>query len=559
MKNIKIAIKPLIAVVLLLASSCQLTNLDINKDPNNPLEVPPQLLLTNAELSAFSGPLTTLSNTGLGFTGIIATNDRFDLNFTSFEGTWNGFYSNALKDVDEILKATDPAKVNNPHYRAIAQILKAYYFSVVVDYWGEAPYSEAFKGNDASFLVNPKYDEGKPIYDELFKLLDEAVANLNRPTPVTVQGDAIFNGNAAAWIRTANSLRLRLLIQTRRVDTGAASKVAAAINAAGGLIGTPAQDFSFRFSSLVNPDNRHPWFSNAYAAGSNGFTYIIHQYVLEMLENEDPRTPFYFKRQTRYVLDLTDPTDLGTVSTGYPPYNPEWVRRLYTNKGRTFNPAVDRPILAGYMGRERGDPAGVPQDTDLRLAPGVYPAGGFYDDPARVALTGGNNIAGGAGIFPAITSVNVKFYQIEAMLALGVPGNPRTLFEQTIREHIGRVVSLSGALDTRSIAPTTAAVDAYVKLFMDRYDAAPSNDAKLNVVLKQAWFCNWGNGIETYNAFRRTGYPSDIRTPLNRVRQFALRIPFAQDDLNLNTSAPKTPPAFDATPVFWDVLKFRFQ
>jgi len=557
MKKLKILFKTLLAVVVLLSTSCEMTNLDINTNPNAPTKVPPGLLLASAIVSATYNT-NGLSNSGLGFTGVIASSDRFDLDFGSYTGTWSSYYSGSLKDIDEILKATDPAVTNSPVYRGIAQVLKAYYFSIIVDYWGEAPYFDAFKGNDASFNINPKYDNGKDIYTDLFKLLDEASANLQKPSPVAIIGDPIYNGSAAAWLRAANSLRLRLLIQTRRVDSGAPAKIAAAVSATGGLIGTPAQDLSFQFSRLLNPDNRHPWYQNSYGSASNGFTYILHQFPLEMLENEDPRTPFYFKRQTRYVLDLSDPTDLGTVSQGYPPYNPVWIRRLFTNKGRTYNPAVDAPILAGYMGRERGDPAGVPADTDLRLAPGVYPAGGEFDTPAGVRITGGNNKGVGAGIFPMITSVSVKFYQIEAMLTSGLAGDPRALFATAIREHIGRVASFSVTLDARATAPAAADVDRYVNIFLARYDAAPTNEGKLAVVLKQAWFCNWGNGIETYNAFRRTGYPSDLVTPVSRQRQFALRIPYSLGDLNLNSSAPTDRPTFDAVPVFWDVLKFKF-
>ncbi|TAH20553.1 MAG: SusD/RagB family nutrient-binding outer membrane lipoprotein [Cytophagales bacterium] len=557
MKKINIFLKTLLALVVLMTTGCELTNLDINKNPNSPLAVPPGLLLTNAVRTA-TYTTSGLSDSGLGFTGVTASSDRFDLNFGSYTGTWSNYYSGSLKDIEEILIATDPAKVNNPVYRGIAQVLKAYYFSVIVDFFGEAPYTEAFKGNDASFITNPKYDDGKAIYDDLFKLLDEASANLQKTSPITITGDPIYNGNAASWLRAANSLRLRLLIQTRRVDSGAAAKIAAAVNAPGGLITTPAQDLSFQFSRLLNPDNRHPWYQSAYGSASNAFTYIIHQYTLEMLENEDPRVPFYFKRQSTRILDFNNSTDRNTASTGYPPFNPIWIDRLYTKKGLTYNPTVDGRYLAGFSGRERGDPAGIPADTDIRLAPGVYPAGGEFDTDAGVRITGGNNKGVGAGLFPMITSVNVKFYQIEAMLTAGLAGDPRALFATTIREHISRVASFSATLDARAVAPTAAAVDKYVNLFLAKYDAAPTNEGKLSVVLKQAWFSNWGNGIEIYNAFRRTGYPGDVIPPLSRQRQFALRIPYSTDDLNLNSNAPKDRPAFDAVPVFWDVLKFKF-
>ena len=137
----------------------------------------------------------------------------------------------------------------------------------------------------------------------------------------------------------------------------------------------------------------------------------------------------------------------------------------------------------------------------------------------------------------------------------------KALFEAAMREQITKVVNMGLAADPNNAkAPDAAAITAYVKIFLDRYDKATTNDAKLNVVLKQAWYSNWGNGLETYNAFRRTGFPNDVQVPIARRRNFPLRLPQPGQETSLNKNAPQTPVAFDRpeAAVFWDVLKFAY-
>jgi hypothetical protein len=283
-----------------------------------------------------------------------------------------------------------------------------------------------------------------------------------------------------------------------------------------------------------------------------------------MLRDEDPRLPFYFRRQTESTLDQANPTQRNTTpcsntigcTYSYLVLNEAIINELYTAKGRPFNDDAKK-YMAGFFTRDKGDPAGVPNDTDLRLAPGVYPAGGLYDVTA--AKTTGNTRTGGNGIFPMISSVNILYYQIESALALGTSGNARTMFEQAIRNHISKVVNLGLSVDSKNaVAPAQAAIDTYVNLWLGRFDNAVSTDSKMNVVMRQLWASSWGNGYEIYNALRRTGFPNTIQKPIDKPRQFALRLPYPQNELTLNPNAPKTPPAFDVEGVFWDVIKFKY-
>ncbi len=552
----------IVGLFFFVLGGCQLFNLDINDDPNNPKQAEVGLLLTQAQYTMANNLAGGVNNDLHGFMGILASSDNFNLQNTFYSFFWSQSFAGPLKDIDEIIQATEGK--NNPHYLGIAQLMKAYYFSTLVDLFGDLPYSQAFDGNRGGNLY-PTFDKDKAIYDSCFALIDRGMANIAKPSPVTFRAtsDLIYNGNLTRWEKMGNSLKLKMLIQTRQVDANAATKIQAVINT-GKLISTAAEDFQFQFANLENPDNRHPWFQQAYAPESNGFTYILSQYVVEMLRDEDPRLPFYFRRQTESTLDQANPTQRNTTpcsntigcTYSYLVLNEAIINELYTAKGRPFNDDAKK-YMAGFFTRDKGDPAGVPNDTDLRLAPGVYPAGGLYDVTA--AKTTGNTRTGGNGIFPMISSVNILYYQIESALALGTSGNARTMFEQAIRNHISKVVNLGLSVDSKNaVAPAQAAIDTYVNLWLGRFDNAVSTDSKMNVVMRQLWASSWGNGYEIYNALRRTGFPNTIQKPIDKPRQFALRLPYPQNELTLNPNAPKTPPAFDVEGVFWDVIKFKY-
>ena len=58
-----------------------------------------------------------------------------------------------------------------------------------------------------------------------------------------------------------------------------------------------------------------------------------------------------------------------------------------------------------------------------------------------------------------------------------------------------------------------AAKDAYVTVVLNAYDAANA-DGRLDIVMKEFYLAAWGNGLEAYNIFRRTGKPNNMMPPL---------------------------------------------
>ncbi len=541
-----------------LLSACDLTELDINQDPNNPTVASARLLLPTAEIAVINA-VTGVNNNAMGFAGLLSSADNYDLNNQSYNGTWNGFYR-SMSNVEAIIKAS----ANSPKYLGVAQVLKAYAMGNFVDTFGDCPYTEAWKGNADEAITNPKFDKDSDIYEALIKLCDEAIVNLAKPSAeaLSTTADFMYAGNLTKWTRFAKSVKIRLLLNSRKGRATGNADLNAAI-AAGGFITSAADDFTYNFSTASSPEGRHPWFQSAYLA-DNGFSYPAHQLMEEMIFNKDPRLDFYFYRQTSTILDPSNPTDRGTIPYGgtYLVLKPAFLAKWEATFGSAPS-AADRAYIAGFFGRDRGDNTGVPQDGALRTAPGCYPAGGLYGGRSVTprALTGGRG--SGNGIWPLVTSNNMKYYQIEAILDAGGAGDARALFESAIREHVARVVALGLKVDaTNAVAPTAAATDEYVASQLKLYDAATSNTAKLNVVMKQLWYSSWGQGMEIWNAMRRTGFPSTINNPIIRPpRQYALRLPYPSQEgsLNPNATAKLTEVIFDRDPVFWDKVKIKWE
>jgi len=553
-------------VFLFSVSSCDLFDLDINTDPNNPSTVSPALLLNNVEVDGIASLVSNFNTTGMGFVVQTDASDNFFFNNQSWNGTWNGFYTGSLKDLDELIKATDvdvneDDKSDQPRYLGIAQVLKAYMFSVMVDWFGDIPYTEAFQGNVIPQIKTPVYDDDAAIYADCLALLDKAIINLALPSPA-ITGDVIYAGNAARWIKAAKSMKLKLLLQTRLVQNNTAA-IQALMNDQAGLITAAGDDFLFQFSASIAPDYRHPNYAMAAASYQGG--YQAHQWMYELLKNKDPRLPFYVKRQTKTVLDAADATQRQTIPCSqrsdcvynYFPLSNFVTQGIYGKSPADLTTA-EKEYLAGFFGRDRSDPSGIPDDVAVRAAHGLYPFGGLYDDAVELA---NQNKGRGDGIFPIATSWMVKFWQIEAMLTLGVTHPTQTstqLFTAAMNEQFAKVNSFTGK-DVGAIAMTPASITTYVTNWTTSFTSAASNSAKLAVALKQAWFCNTGNGLELYNTFRRTGLPGDLQAPLQLPGNFALSLPYAQDEINLNPNTPaKIYDNPSSGPVFWDALKYQF-
>ncbi|MFM8361269.1 MAG: SusD/RagB family nutrient-binding outer membrane lipoprotein, partial [Haliscomenobacter sp.] len=184
------------ALVFALSSCGDMFDLDINVDPNNPQTTSPNLLLTNIQRQ-MAYHINGYSNNAMGFMGQIGSYDSWQIGQSAFNGTWTTAYSSVLKDIEGIIQ-TNTGDSGSPQYLGIAQLLKAYLYTNMVDFFGDIPFSEALRGDDPSGVIkNPKFDDDEAIYAECLKLVDQGIANVtNTRVPVAVGGDVIYGGSA---------------------------------------------------------------------------------------------------------------------------------------------------------------------------------------------------------------------------------------------------------------------------------------------------------------------------------------------------------------------------
>jgi len=141
---------------------------------------------------------------------------------------------------------------------------------------------------------------------------------------------------------------------------------------------------------------------------------------------------------------------------------------------------------------------------------GVYPAGGNFDDNQASGIDAGDGL-NGAGIWPIMMNSYMSFMRAEAALFLGTGENARMMLEEGVRNSITTVMSKLPNPGDFSNVPSTTDVDDYVTEVLALYDAAASNDDKMAVIGKEYWLAMYGNGVEGYNLYRRTGSPINLQ------------------------------------------------
>ena len=213
----KIAI---IITIVWLLPSC---NLDINDDPNNPTTAELFELLPTAEVGLI-GPFSDLVNaitSSVVQTRVSTRHDNFNVARATIDGLWTqDLYSGGLKDLEEIIRLG--TETENFHYTGIAKIFKAYIFSMMVDVWDDIPYTDAFQPG----LSEIRYDGGAAIYDNLFILIDEGIADLDKTSNLSPgSDDLIFGGDLDKWKKTGETLKLKMLIQIRLVDATVGGRI----------------------------------------------------------------------------------------------------------------------------------------------------------------------------------------------------------------------------------------------------------------------------------------------------------------------------------------------
>jgi hypothetical protein len=287
-------------ILTLFSTSCSDKVLnDIDKNPNVLGNAPLNTLLPAAEMIIVQQVAGSSAMIGSGFmsehTTLTGVTSRIQSEMQLYNGNaWeNGFI--AIRTLKDIRSKADANKVVG--YSAIADILTAYTLSLLVDWYGDIPYTQAA---DPMGNRQPQFDKAADLYDEMQKLLDSGIQKCDQALTANVRpnkDDLIFGGNMVLWKKTAWGLKARLYNRLSNVNPQeTASKALIAINNSFGA----NENFTVSVYSAV-PDNANPLantFSNSsLQAVGNGIVTAM-QYFLDSNEDilNDPRAAIWFTR-----------------------------------------------------------------------------------------------------------------------------------------------------------------------------------------------------------------------------------------------------------------------
>ena len=198
----------------LLTTSCD-SYLDINQNPNSPAEenMTTSILFPGAEMNLCSSYGDFFRITGGYFaqyysqafgTSNYLDYSQFSMSATRSSTDYTQLNQRALKNLTTARTLAEQNEEWGTYLAATT--LRAFIYQILVDTYGEIPYTESLDLNNPT----PKYDNGADIYAGILAELDEALSKVNKDDPVAT--NFLFPGETANnWIKLANAVKLKIL------------------------------------------------------------------------------------------------------------------------------------------------------------------------------------------------------------------------------------------------------------------------------------------------------------------------------------------------------------
>lgn len=370
---------------------------------------------------------------------------------------FNNLYSGPVQLLATIINDTKDKPERSNLYN-IARIWKAYVFQILVDTYGDVPYSEAGQGYISGINL-PKYDPAQDIYNDLLKELEEATKALDANKAIE-KGDIFYRGNIAQWKMLGNSLLLRVAMRLTKADQNKAKQYVsiATSPASGGLIQSNVNNVVIAYNST---------FSNPTA----GFIQSADRFNIYLGQ------PF-----VDYLKTTNDPR-LKSIAVKYQsPANP-----IATAGTEDTNPINQQGMPFGY------------DATTISTAPG-FP--GKIGAAYKYSQVNRRTLAKIEAPSFLVTAAQTQLLMAEAVQRGLITGNAASLYTAGVRAHMDQM-----ALYDVSATIPAASQDAYLS-------ANPFNPAKaLEQINTQYWIASFLDGAEAWANFRRSGFPALAPNP----------------------------------------------
>tara|TARA_R110002050_G_scaffold300769_1_gene472380 strand:+ start:5300 stop:7003 length:1704 start_codon:yes stop_codon:yes gene_type:complete len=545
---------------LLLVYNCS-DYLDVNNDPNNPTSAPLNQLLTNLEINLndityYDQYIGEILSTYVHQFVFREEQDQYGTKADNslIINSWNNSYS-VLAETDIII--SQGTEEEQMIMVGMAQVLKGYTLTNLVNIWGDVPFTEAGQLSDG--VISPKFDEQAAVYQAALDLIDQGLININSDTGLNPgTQDLFFDGNVAKWTKFVNTLKLKLYNEIRLSSLFDTTKFNALVTE-DNFMTSINDDFEFPYSTTQSPaEERNSMYTTTYGTGQA--TFYASPWFYEILKGwnpnihnglEDPRLPYYFFNQ---LTPGELPPDVGDPTTGDP-------KADYWDSNTGFH-----TIRFGSVSANRDFAS-----RDSSTYPGIYVCGGQYDDGAGGKAT--TDLGTGAAPHQMLTYHEFLFIKAELIQAGLITGDAKATLEEaliTAFEKVDNIVDNSKTTQTVPELTGTTEVDTFIAGIITEFDSAAA-EKKMEIIMTQKWVSTFGDPLDQYNDYRRTGYPIlanpnstskeyqldnedewpliDSETTLTRPYSVSIFWPLSELDVNKNAPTQKDVTTYK---IFWD-------
>lgn len=523
---------------ILFIAGCDTEELhELNVNPQAVNEMDLNFLFTAVELSSASNGFSgdnryTDWRTNIGFAssaiqqlanngGLINAGDKYFENSDAVNPPWNFFFSDQLKNIEEIMRQTGPGGyAEGEHHNMVqaARVLRVFNFHRLTDWYGSIPYFEANKGISGNFF--PVYDKQSVIYPDMLKELEEAAAAFDDAVPDQGFGkaDIIYNGDLSKWRKFAYSLMLRLAMRASNVAADLANEYVAKAVAGGG--------FSSNEDNAVVPMALGPsvWvnqngISRAFYPGDGGELGFLSKTLVDWLKGSDPSVT----ADDDPRLMVLSGGIANWTATEFTPVNVNPLEQKgYPNGG-------DAQIINAMEGKDV-----VPTETYSRINFKLLQ----LDEP-----------------YMLMNYAEVELLQAEAA-ERGIGGLTAAAAEAHYDAGVKAAMQMYTLYDP-TLAVSDAAVDAYLSTYPYGGGGVKGTASKLEQIGTQLWVSKFLNWWDAWSDWRRTGYP--VLVPVNYPGNVTngtiprkMKIPLTEIAANPNYATGATLPDELTTRVWWD-------
>lgn len=500
-----------VAVSLMGLGSCDKDFEQINTNPILPSDLDPGYLFSNAQFTAATStliyPTQIVQQMVTPASGVLEGGNHDVFYEPNSAAIYNNLFTGPVRLLVDVLNKTKE-NPNRSNLYNMARIWKAYVFQVLVDTYGDVPYTEAGKAYLESINL-PKYDDQKAIYDDLLKEVSEATKALD-PAKAIESTDLFYKGNIAQWKRLGNSLLLRLAMRYTKLDANKAKQYAVmAVDPANGAVMQSNADNAFvAFNTTFN----HPD-ANSYQGTERANYYLGKPFVDYLKNTNDPRLSVI-------AIKYTNPS--GTTLAAAEPGD--------------ATPANQEGMPFGY------------NEATIATAPG-YP--GAIGTAHKYSQLNRRTVARIDAPYFFITHAQTQLLLAEAVQRGFISGDVQAHYTAGVKAHMDQLKQYDATLG----AIPTAAQDAYLA-------ANPFDPAKaLEQINTQYWITSFLNGSEAWANFRRSGFPALTPNPYAgkdpSVTNFVRRLGYPAREKSVNATnvaeaVGRMGPDNLGTRIFWD-------